>query len=1003
MADYDGDIKLSVGLDPADVKKIANQLKSELEKSLNVSVGKNTVADLTKVETILQDIGRDSYLLTSIMGKLAKKVEIVFSEMTGIGGVRVPTEEYKKLSEELDKLIKQKNDLQGIKDLGAGSMHAMQKEIADINGEIAATQDKMRKLEEEGKAFTIGSDAAIYDKFINQLNELCAQMKMVADAFSNIAKNANQATNQVQANTGAAEQANVSNRVGEAEKKANDEAKKHGEQSAKKFDKLKSAAAGVAQAVGKVVSTLGKLSVKGVQKLVTGFKKVASLVANITKKVGSLAKKMLHLGDGVRSQQFSWDKIIKKVFAYGIGISSLVAAFNRLRGYAKSALQSMAKQFDEVDVKVSGIVNSFNQFKNSIGTIVEPLLNLFAPAIERIIQGMTAMSNKIANFVAVFTGQEYIYKATKSNKKYSDSLKDTAKAAKEANEKLGEYDNLLVIQQQTQSSASDSDSSAEPAFEKVAVSPSGFATSLKDAITGGDWASIGKDLATKLNNAIAGINANGIAKSLAEKINNATSLIANFLTTFSFTGLGEKLGGALSTFLTTLDFGNIATSIGASIKGKFDFITSFLSSIEWEEITTNVINGFKRVNWVQVAQSIIKALKTAFSSAIKVVNTIAKEIDGKQVGEDVGNIFNDIVTSISELIEELDWQGVAEDIGGFLSGALGTIDWGELFRTAASLVIHLADALTTIISEIDWEDLGHSIYEGFTSINWGELCDSIFKAVGAAIGGLGMLLGTFIMDGIADLFTYFEQSIEDSGGDIVLGILNGIINGLVGIGTWLYDHLFKPIWEGICEVFGIHSPSKETEKLGGFVVDGFLAAFDGLKKAICSIFNAALNVIRIPINMIIGFVNTMIGAVESGINFIIRALNKLHWKAPDWLGGWSFGFNFSELSFWKIPEIPEAHFGEGSDTSVPKLAQGAVIPPNREFLAVLGDQRVGTNIEAPLDTIVAAFNTALNSRTDTRQAAPIVLQLNGRTVAQAVWDEEEKRYRQTGSYRPNFA
>ena len=33
--------------------------------------------------------------------------------------------------------------------------------------------------------------------------------------------------------------------------------------------------------------------------------------------------------------------------------------------------------------------------------------------------------------------------------------------------------------------------------------------------------------------------------------------------------------------------------------------------------------------------------------------------------------------------------------------------------------------------------------------------------------------------------------------------------------------------------------------------------------------------------------------------------------------------------------------------SIPHLARGAVIPPNREFLAVLGDQRQGTNIEAP--------------------------------------------------------
>jgi len=41
-------------------------------------------------------------------------------------------------------------------------------------------------------------------------------------------------------------------------------------------------------------------------------------------------------------------------------------------------------------------------------------------------------------------------------------------------------------------------------------------------------------------------------------------------------------------------------------------------------------------------------------------------------------------------------------------------------------------------------------------------------------------------------------------------------------------------------------------------------------------------------------------------------------------------------------------------TPIPKLATGAVIPANKEFLAVLGDQKHGTNVEAPLDTIKKA-------------------------------------------------
>ncbi len=67
------------------------------------------------------------------------------------------------------------------------------------------------------------------------------------------------------------------------------------------------------------------------------------------------------------------------------------------------------------------------------------------------------------------------------------------------------------------------------------------------------------------------------------------------------------------------------------------------------------------------------------------------------------------------------------------------------------------------------------------------------------------------------------------------------------------------------------------------------------------------------------------------MNWIIDKLNTLSFDIPDWvpsLGGKHFGFN-----------IPQCQ--------IPRLAKGAVIPPNKEFLAVLGDQTRGTNIETP--------------------------------------------------------
>ena len=95
------------------------------------------------------------------------------------------------------------------------------------------------------------------------------------------------------------------------------------------------------------------------------------------------------------------------------------------------------------------------------------------------------------------------------------------------------------------------------------------------------------------------------------------------------------------------------------------------------------------------------------------------------------------------------------------------------------------------------------------------------------------------------------------------------------------------------------------------------------------------------VNGIIGFINGMIRGVTSGINAVIKALNSIKFTVPNWIpaiGGKSVGFS---LGYVSAPQIP-------------MLAQGAVLPANKPFMAMLGDQRHGTNIEAPLSTIQEA-------------------------------------------------
>ena len=95
------------------------------------------------------------------------------------------------------------------------------------------------------------------------------------------------------------------------------------------------------------------------------------------------------------------------------------------------------------------------------------------------------------------------------------------------------------------------------------------------------------------------------------------------------------------------------------------------------------------------------------------------------------------------------------------------------------------------------------------------------------------------------------------------------------------------------------------------------------------------------INGIIAYLNSCISAVVKSVNSIVTTINQLSFKVPDWvpdLGGKRFGFNLKKAKA----------------TPIPYLAQGAVLPANKPFLAVVGDQRHGTNIEAPLTTIQEA-------------------------------------------------
>lgn len=82
--------------------------------------------------------------------------------------------------------------------------------------------------------------------------------------------------------------------------------------------------------------------------------------------------------------------------------------------------------------------------------------------------------------------------------------------------------------------------------------------------------------------------------------------------------------------------------------------------------------------------------------------------------------------------------------------------------------------------------------------------------------------------------------------------------------------------------------------------------------------------------------------------------------------------------------------------TVPYLASGAVIPPNAPFTAVLGDQKHGTNVEAPLETIKQALREVLGSGTGGGNTYNITATANGKTLFQLMLEEGRNAQMQTG-------
>lgn len=400
--------------------------------------------------------------------------------------------------------------------------------------------------------------------------------------------------------------------------------------------------------------------------------------------------------------------------------------------------------------------------------------------------------------------------------------------------------------------------------------------------------------------------------------------------------LVELIGSALVAW-------KISSALGLGLKGFAGILVAVYSAMKFVQ---NLIDAWNNgASWGNlqgmllslsgVALGLYVALGSVAAGISLVVGGVAMLVTGFKDAFTNGWSLENLLTSVAGIM--MTGLGIGVLTGTFFPLLLGGIASILLAITVATgHGEELLDGLRTMLS--GFKDFFVGIFTGDIE----KAIDGIKKVVdgaGAAVQA--------VISGVRDMFNSFLDWLDEKTGGKLTGIINFIRE--------LFNGLFASVSSTLSDLLGA-----VKDILGGVItfISGVFSldwekALEGLK----GIFKGALNGI---ISILEGALNVIMNGVRAVVNGAIKLLNLIP------------GVDI---------QLKDADWGA---IKLPRLATGAVIPPNREFLAVLGDQKSGTNIEAPLDTIVQAFRQVMSEQGGSGNNRPIYLMLDRRELGRAV-------------------
>ena len=729
---------------------------------------------------------------------------------------------------------------------------------------------------------------------------------------------------------------------------------------------------------------------------ITGLNKALSgTLNNALRTVGGIGTRVFgtlqQAVDGLRAKLTQSSKNLAKFRNRLMSIVSGALVFNLI----SAGLRKTTEWMGSAALSSATLRAALGSLQGAASTAAAPLLQAILPALTAIANAAATAFYYIAQLVSFLTGKSIgaSQSAAKAMGKYAKAAKSAGSAADGA---LAKFDELDVLDKNSGGGAG----AITPNYDFNTDNP--FLDEILQAIKDGDWYGVGQLIGEKLRDSLNAIPWPDIQDKARAWATNIANCINGFI---EVPGLWEAIGHTVAQglntaliFADTLMQGIHWDSLGAGIARG---LTTAVAELDWPLLGRVLTDGMRAAiltlysfvqtytGWADLGNSIAACINSAIAN-----------IPWMEAGLGLSGFVVGLLHTLIATVQGTDWTALGQNIVSMVS----SIDWVGLFSAMGTLAIDVLQAINGILDQVDWGAVGQKIMECIEAVDWAGILSQLGEIINnnwpllLAILGAALLpqISTFILStvlgAVLNALAVFIASVVASIGlwplllvAAVSVILAAIIEtlrkhgddiraGVDKFGETIADIIrsagekVKEIWNGLwltVKLIGMQLWEDITQGWNDFwtnigtaldsavadIQQGWNDAWTAVSDFVSDIWEGITDTIETAINGIIGLVNGMISAIVDGVNGVIGVLNGFGFDVPEWaqdkLGVERVGFNIDPIT---APQIPY-------------LAQGAVIPANHEFLAVLGDQTNGTNIEAPLATIQQALAEVMEAYT----------------------------------------